>query len=59
MVFSKSLKYCLLAAAVVALVLFAGADAKKNSSDADDTITHKVFFDIEINGEPAGELFVL
>jgi len=56
MVFSKSLKYGLLAAAVVALVLFAGADAKSKASDSDDTITHKVFFDIEINGEPAGRV---
>eukprot|EP00240_Pyramimonas_obovata_P013933 CAMPEP_0118920806 /NCGR_PEP_ID=MMETSP1169-20130426/239_1 /TAXON_ID=36882 /ORGANISM="Pyramimonas obovata, Strain CCMP722" /LENGTH=196 /DNA_ID=CAMNT_0006861397 /DNA_START=88 /DNA_END=678 /DNA_ORIENTATION=- len=41
-------------AAIVAVALFIGADAAKKK--ADETVTHKVYFDITIGGEPAGRI---
>eukprot|EP00854_Cymbomonas_tetramitiformis_P022671 gene22671-27369_t len=57
MAFSKSLRYGALVVALVALVI-AGVDAakKKTKTVADETITHKVYFDIEIGGEAAGRI---
>ena len=40
MALSKTFKYGMMAAAIVAVALFIGADAKKKK--ADDTVTHKV-----------------
>lgn len=54
MAFSKTFKYSMMAVAIVAVAFFIGADAKKKK--ADDTVTHKVFFDITIGGEPAGRI---
>lgn len=53
---SRSMKYGVLAVAVVAMVLAVAVDAKaKKAGTADDTVTHKVYFDISIGGESAGE----
>mmetsp|Transcript_29888 Transcript_29888/g.65322 ORF Transcript_29888/g.65322 Transcript_29888/m.65322 type:complete len:208 (-) Transcript_29888:127-750(-) len=54
MAFSKTFKYGMMTAAIVAVALFIGADAAKKK--ADETVTHKVYFDITIGGEPAGRI---
>eukprot|EP00232_Nephroselmis_pyriformis_P018302 CAMPEP_0182900834 /NCGR_PEP_ID=MMETSP0034_2-20130328/29152_1 /TAXON_ID=156128 /ORGANISM="Nephroselmis pyriformis, Strain CCMP717" /LENGTH=212 /DNA_ID=CAMNT_0025035113 /DNA_START=11 /DNA_END=649 /DNA_ORIENTATION=+ len=58
----KTYTKVLSALAIVGVVLAMGADAAKkkkaggSDSATDDTITHKVFFDIEIGGEKAGRV---
>jgi len=47
---------------VVSLIVFAVSDAKKSkkakSSGEAPEITHKVFFDVEVDGKPAGRITI-
>jgi peptidylprolyl isomerase len=54
MAFSRTIKFAAVASVLLA-VTFAGVEAKKKKK-GDDTITHKVYFDVEIGGELAGRV---
>lgn len=48
--------HVLVAGLALAGALALGAEAAKKKKTADDTVTHKVYFDIDIGGEAAGRI---